>query len=95
MSSITITYHLRPPPITEVPTDLNPTKTLSFPIKDKSDNPRQFYEALHESVRAAKDKLGEDLTIWRDVVGNGEAGKETKKTLKYDEDEEEEEEEEG
>jgi len=86
-SSISVSYDLRPP--TEVDgLKLTPLKTQQFQIKSSAtEGQKKYYEGLRVAVAEAKSWLGEDLTAWRDAVGNAEQSKENKKTLKYDVDE--------
>jgi hypothetical protein len=92
--SVSVIYELHPPPNTNAP-NLTATKTEEFPVKGSNvDGQKKYYEELREAIGSAKSRLGEQLTAWRDAVGNGELGKETTKTLKADDGEEEEEEDE-
>ena len=94
MPTITIHYTLRPPAGTPVPepASLNPDTTLTFDVPPPQ-NPTdqgEYYAKLKGKVEEAKERLGVDLTAWRDAVGTREANKEPKKTKgKVDEEDEE------
>ncbi|THV03015.1 hypothetical protein K435DRAFT_775184 [Dendrothele bispora CBS 962.96] len=92
--SITITYSLKPPSETKAVDGAVPSKTIEVPVSPQTENYEVYYGKLHDAIEDARNKIGEDLTVWRDAVGKGELGKETKKTLNETEEEEEEEEEE-
>jgi len=93
--SITISYNLHPPKDTPAPADnLSTSKSLEFPVTTKESLPK-YYEALRASIAQAKDAVGEDLTAWRDAVGNRELKKEPKPAAAaVDEEDEEDEDEE-
>jgi len=52
-------------------------------------NLKGYYKSLRGSIGEAKVVLGEELTAWRDAVGNGEQMKEGKNVVRGDEDEDE------
>ena len=89
--SITVQYDLHPPQDTPA-SNLSSSKHHDFPLSN-SGTPKQYYEGLRQAIAQAKSTLGEELTAWRDAVGDREQVKETE-SAKKDEDEEEEEEEE-
>lgn len=86
--TLTVAYELHPP--LETPTvDMSPSKTHEFPIRvAETASLKEYYEGLRQSIAQAKGVLGEELTAWRDVVGNRELKKEPKKPQKDEEDEE-------
>lgn len=91
---ITITYELNPPQgiIAE---GLSTTKTHELPVPAGQGSLKAYYDNVREAIAKGKDLIGEELTIWRDAVGNTEQPKESKAPSKQkDEDEEEEAEEE-
>jgi len=88
--SITISYDLHPPPNTSASNNLASTKSHEIAVKNTTaDGQKGYYESLSGSIGEAKMILGEELTAWRDAVGNGEQSKESKKDAKGDEDEDE------
>jgi len=88
--SLTISYDLHPPN-TSAP-NLTATKSHKIPVRSAAEGQKGYYEALRGSIGEAKAILGEELTAWRDAVGNGEQSKESKKVVREDEDEDVEEE---
>ncbi|KAI0931122.1 hypothetical protein AcW1_001393 [Taiwanofungus camphoratus] len=92
-SALNVTYKLYPPVDTPV-ANISPTKTHEFPLKTQAQTGKEYYVALRAAIEQAKTTLGEELTVWRDAVGNREQLKEGKKSGR-EEGEEEEEEEEG
>ncbi|KIK65738.1 hypothetical protein GYMLUDRAFT_94352 [Collybiopsis luxurians FD-317 M1] len=103
-SSVIMTYTVHPPEGTTLPKDVPTSKTLEIPVNGSveigngpaSGKSSAYYKALHDALADARNKIGEDLTTWRDAVGKLELNKETKRGVKAeDEDEEEEEEEEN
>ena len=91
---ITITYELNPPQgITAE--GLSTTRTHELPVPDSEGSLKAYYDNVREAIAKGKDLIGEELTTWRDAVGNTEQSKELKTPSKQkDEDEEEDEEEE-
>ncbi len=94
--NVTITYELNLPK--EVEADgLARNRTLSLPLPqaagERSGN-KQYYDSLRTAILQAKDEIGEELTTWRDAVGNIEQAKEPK-VARAEEDEEDGEEAEG
>ncbi|TFK56437.1 hypothetical protein OE88DRAFT_1649719 [Heliocybe sulcata] len=87
--SFTVTYDLHPPEDTAA-SDLTRTKTHEFAVAS-GEQLKDYYDSLEKVVKEAKAKLGEELTAWRDAVGNKEQGKEKNVPLKNEDDEEEEE----
>jgi len=87
--SIVISYDLRPPASTPA-SNLTPTKSQEIPVENAAaEGQRSYYESLRGSVAMARAILGEELTAWRDAVGNGEQTKERKKAIREgDEDDE-------
>lgn len=93
-TTLTVSYALSPPEGTNWPPSLAPNGAHAFAIEaDKTVNIGEYYDALQKSIAAAREKLGEELTAWRDAVGNAEVGKEKAAKAARAEDEEEEEEE--
>ncbi|KAG2069468.1 hypothetical protein BDR04DRAFT_1101566 [Suillus decipiens] len=97
---LTVTYKIVPPPSVVAPSSLSQETTHRFPIislpdlesKDGTDSElKRYYTSLRTSIAEARTKLGEELTAWRDAVGNAELGKE--KSVKAEAEDEEEEEE--
>lgn len=92
--SLIVTYELFPPSDTPAQS-LGTSKTHEIPVDDQgSGSLKGYYNGLRKSIAQAKDVVGEELTVWRDAVGNRELKKEPKKLKKDEEDEEEGEEEE-
>lgn len=76
-TTLTVSYELSPPNGTNAPPSLAPNGAHSFTVEaDKTANIWDYYEALQKSIVAAKERFGEELTAWRDAVGNAEVGKE-------------------
>lgn len=93
--TLTVSYTLSPPEGTNSPPSLAPNGAHAFAVEvEKTANTREYYEALRRSIAAAREKLGEELTAWRDAVGNTELGKERAAKAARAEDEEAEEDEE-
>ncbi|KAG2109262.1 uncharacterized protein F5147DRAFT_575999 [Suillus discolor] len=95
---LTVTYKIVPPPSAVAPPSLSQETTHRFPIPSLPDLESQedselkkYYTSLRTSIAEARTKLGEELTAWRDAVGNAELGKE--KSVKTEVDDEGEEEE--
>jgi hypothetical protein len=84
---ITISFDLHPPSGTVAP-NVKASNTYSFTVEDTPD-PSRFYERLNSAVHVAKEKIGQDLTTWRDAVGGLELGKEVKKAREPEDDLEE------
>jgi hypothetical protein len=85
--ALTISYDIHPPPSTSAP-NLTPTKSQEVPVKwDGTGRDKGYYESLRKSIAEARTILGEELTAWRDAIGNGEQTKESKKSTKDDDDE--------
>lgn len=102
--TVTASYTLQLPAETEHPPSLTPTVTHTFPLGDSSSSSasdldpadvREYYAGLRTAIAATRLKLGEELTAWRDAVGNKEAGKERKFKAAKEEEEGEEDEDEG
>lgn len=87
--SITVAYQLNLPLGVQQPSQLEPSRTLGFPVANKSKS--DYYTALKDTIKSAKLALGQELTEWRDAVGNAENFKEPKKLSKKDDDGEDEE----
>ncbi|EKM61790.1 uncharacterized protein PHACADRAFT_248656 [Phanerochaete carnosa HHB-10118-sp] len=81
--NIKITYDLKVPEGTSAPALDNP-QTLQFPVAESADI-KVYYSGLRESIERAKNTVGEELTAWRDAVGNREQSKEMKLAKKDEE----------
>ncbi|KAI0803253.1 hypothetical protein BC629DRAFT_1591335 [Irpex lacteus] len=94
--NVTITYELNPPQDTPAQ-GLSATKTHELPVSSDVASLKAYYESVREAIAKGKDTIGEELTIWRDAVGNREQSKEAKAPAKPagDEEEEEDDEEDG
>ena len=91
---VSVTYELKPPSDTPIPTHLNVTKTHEVPIANADvSNQKSYYEGLRTAVLQVKSTLGEELTAWRDAVGKREDNKEARIPKKSEGDEDEEDEE--
>ncbi len=89
--TLTVSYELHPPSDTPA-VNINASKTHEVPIiVPSAGGYKEYYEGLRQSIAQAKDVLGEELTAWRDAVGNRELKKEPKKVQKDDDEEEDEE----
>lgn len=93
------TYKIVPPPSTVTPPSLSQETTHRFPIvslldlgskEDTDSELKRYYASLRAWIAEARTKLGEELTAWRDAVGNAELGKEKSVKAEADEGEEEE-----
>ncbi|KAG9007787.1 hypothetical protein FRB94_001689 [Tulasnella sp. JGI-2019a] len=97
--SIQIHYNFSLPPSTSTPTSLSPVGSYTFRVHTSasSSSSQQYYDSLRESIKTARAKTGDDLTVWRDAVGVGEKAKEVliKEHKVVAEDEEEDEEADG
>ncbi|KAE9403792.1 hypothetical protein BT96DRAFT_917348 [Gymnopus androsaceus JB14] len=88
-----MSYTVQPPAGTNLP-EISPSRTLQVAVNVPKDQPtKKYYGALHEALAEARNKIGDDLTIWRDAVGKLEINKETKRPTKAEDEEDEEEEE--
>jgi hypothetical protein len=89
---LTVIYKIVPLPSTVAPHSLSQESTHRFPIEGPSEHSngdselKKYYESLRSSIAEARKKLGEELTAWRDAVGNAELGKE--KSVKAEVDDE-------
>ena len=94
--SLTISYELRPPKDIVPPSNRTSASTKhSFEIKPSTEpGYKGYYAGLRTAIADARAKTGDELTEWRDAVGNGELKKEGRPVIKSEADEEEEEEEE-
>lgn len=93
---LTVTYRIVPPQSTVTPQSLSPETTHRFPIASPPENSKgdselkEYYTSLRSSIAEARKKLGEELTAWRDAVGNSELGKEKSAKSEVDDEGEEE-----
>ncbi|KAL0952043.1 hypothetical protein HGRIS_008685 [Hohenbuehelia grisea] len=92
--SITVSYKLQPPAGVET-RNLQTEKEMCFEVaaEPAANDSQGYYTALRAAVEDARNRLGDDLTAWRDAVGKKELSKETKKSMKYGVEDEEEDEE--
>lgn len=90
--NVSITYELNPPADTAAD-GLSAKKVHDIPINAPADNLQAYYAAVREAIAAGKDVVGEELTVWRDAVGNREQSKEAKAPKKVDDEDDDEEEE--
>ncbi|KAA1471590.1 hypothetical protein DENSPDRAFT_837612 [Dentipellis sp. KUC8613] len=89
--SFSVSYTLRVPEGVQAP-GLQAEKTHQYEIKSEEGYAR-YYDALRSAIADVRAKTGDELTAWRDAVGNRELKKEPK-SVKKDEDEEDEDEDE-
>lgn len=94
-TTLTVSYALSPPEGTTSPPSLALNGAHTFAIEaEKTADMGEYYEAVRKSIAAAREKVGEELTAWRDAVGNAEAGKEKAvKAARAEEEEDEDEQE--
>ncbi len=90
--SIKITYTLNPP--SSAPSDIPKSKSHAYPITpsiqpEEDKTGKAYYDQLRKSLEAARLEVGEELTMWRDLVGKAEVNKEPKKNAEEDEVDEE------
>jgi hypothetical protein len=76
---ISVNYALHPPPSVSAPQNLEANKTHEFPIpnssgpsSDHDNGQKAFYNNLRTALATAKETLGQELTAWRDVIGNAD-----------------------
>ncbi|KAL4070415.1 hypothetical protein J3A83DRAFT_4243103 [Scleroderma citrinum] len=85
--AVTATYTLHLPLRVDYPSPLTPSTTHTFPLSppNSSHGPdstqsfsvlQEYYTKLRGALLDARVKLGEELTVWRDIVGSEEVGKE-------------------
>lgn len=79
---LTVSYDLNPPDGTPS-TPLAPSKNLLCSVEKHADL-KQYYTGVQAAVEYAKNAIGEELTVWRDAVGNREATMEAKGFRKDD-----------
>jgi len=92
MSSVKITYDLKPPAGVDV-SGLKKSKTYESSIPASPETGlTSYYTALQESIMKIKEQIGNDLTEWRDAISKAESKIEP---IKHESEEEEVEEEEG
>ncbi|TFY52176.1 hypothetical protein EVG20_g10672 [Dentipellis fragilis] len=87
--SLTVSYNLRVPEEVQVPGS-QAEKTHQYEVKSEKEGYAGYYDELRLAIADVKAKTGDELTVWRDAVGNRELNKEPK-SAKNDEDDEEEE----
>lgn len=92
-TTLTVSYALSPPEGTHAPPSLALTGTHAFVVEaEKTAKIGEYYEAVRKAIAAAREKVGEELTAWRDAAGNAETGKEkAAKATRAEEEEEDEE----
>lgn len=89
--NITVTYDLNPPQGVSMDS-IARNRTLSLPVSQVANGERankRYYDGLRTAIAQAKDTVGEELTAWRDAVGNLEQTKEPKVSKTEDEEDEE------
>lgn len=87
MTSFTISYQLYPPAETEKRIQLSPTATHTFHLKPLAEckGQKEYYERLSSAIQGAKERVGLELTAWKEAVGNSEQAKGTAR-IEMDED---------
>jgi len=90
MTSFTVSYQLYPPAETEKRIQLSPTATHTFHLKPLAEckDQKEYYERLSTALQGAKERVGLELTAWKEAVGNSE---QTKVTARRETDEDSEE----
>ncbi len=88
---VTVTYSIEPPDGLSTIGSLKKESKIEVDVHVPSTS--GYYENLRSAVAEAKARVGVELTLWRDVVGNLENAKEAKKASKTSTDEDEGEEE--
>jgi len=77
---VEVIFNYRPPNVTAPPslssTQLTTSGTHSFPLTPGTGGTKVYYDSLLGAIRDAKAYMGEELTAWRDAVGDGEKLKE-------------------
>ncbi len=89
---VTVTYSIEPPDGLRTTGSLKKESKIEADVHVPSTS-GYYYENLRSAVAEAKARVGVELTLWRDVVGNLENAKEAKKASKTSTDEDEAEEE--
>lgn len=98
--AVTIEYDFKlpsevnPPKLSSGASGGKPNGSYKFQVNGGSTSDlSSYYESLLVALREAKSATGEDLTAWRDAVGDAEKTKEASMTKPVKEDEEDEDEE--
>jgi hypothetical protein len=88
--NIIITYELNLPKDTP-PLGLSTKTTHELAVSEDVRSLKSYYESIQEAIERGKGIIGEELTAWRDAVGNKEQSKEsmTPRKARDDDDEEE------
>ena len=94
-TTLTVSYALSPPEGTNAPPSLAQNGAHTFAVEaERAGNTGEYYEALRKAIAVTRERVGEQLTAWRDAVGSAEAGKEkAAKAARAEEEEEDEEQE--
>jgi len=85
---MTISYVLHPDPFTQQRTQLSPTSIHEYHLKPIADcqDQKEYYSKLSTALISAKERVGMELTVWKDVTGNSEQEKsEGSKTVRVEE----------
>jgi hypothetical protein len=85
---VTVTYDLVVPEGTHRPKPESST-SHTRPVAPSANGNKEYYDALRATIDEIKEVTGNELTAWRDAVGNGELGKEEKMKKADDEDDDE------
>ena len=78
---LSVSYNLRPPSSTAAPQNLSATTTHDIPLQvpdslsESGQNFSAYYAALRGAIAKAKVITGQELTEWRDAVGDSEKEK--------------------
>lgn len=90
MTSFTVSYQLYPPAETKKRIQLSPTAIHTFHLKPLAEckGQKEYYDRLSAVLQGAKERVGLELTAWKEVVGNSEQPKVTARR-ETDEDSEE------
>jgi hypothetical protein len=79
MSGLTISFELHPPKSSASPPSLEPTVKHTFDVGSRPvEGYAKYYAALRDAIADARAKTGDELTQWRDAVGNSEVRKDVK-----------------
>jgi len=90
MATFTVSYELHPPAEADNRAQLSPTAIHTFHLKRVADckDQKEYYEQLSSTLLAAKDRVGMELTAWKEAVGNAEQPKVPSRKERDDESEE-------
>jgi len=87
---LTISYQLHPPIEASQRSHISPTATHAFHLKPLAEckDQKEYYRELSAALIGAKDRVGLELTAWKEAAGNAEQPKMAARA-KTDEDSEE------